>query len=278
MDGGIGTRGPGESQIETDRRLARNRISALRRRLEQLEQQPRRDAGPARPLLAAAGRPRRLHERRQVDAAERADRRRGRGGGQALPHPRPDHPQPRALRPRLPADRHGRLHREAAPPAGRGLQGDARGDRARRPDPARRRRLRAARAAPARHARGRRGPRGDRRRREAAAAGPQQGRPARRGGAPGGRARPSRRGARLGGRRRGARRAAGAGRGGLRGDAGRGRAARPLRAGRPAARAARGRRQPRAHRPRGRRPGPRQGPGRRDAPLRRSRRRRSSAC
>src|SRR5262245_22579297 len=33
MDGGIGTRGPGESQIETDRRLARNRISALRRRL-----------------------------------------------------------------------------------------------------------------------------------------------------------------------------------------------------------------------------------------------------
>ena len=37
MDGGIGTRGPGESQIETDRRLARNRISALRRRLRQSE-------------------------------------------------------------------------------------------------------------------------------------------------------------------------------------------------------------------------------------------------
>src|ERR687894_1498731 len=35
MDGGIGTRGPGESQIETDRRLARDRISALRRRLEE---------------------------------------------------------------------------------------------------------------------------------------------------------------------------------------------------------------------------------------------------
>jgi GTP-binding protein HflX len=35
MDGGIGTRGPGESQIETDRRLARDRISALRRRLRQ---------------------------------------------------------------------------------------------------------------------------------------------------------------------------------------------------------------------------------------------------
>ena len=37
MDGGIGTRGPGESQIETDRRLARDRISALKRRLEEVK-------------------------------------------------------------------------------------------------------------------------------------------------------------------------------------------------------------------------------------------------
>ncbi len=36
LGGGIGTRGPGESQIETDRRLARDRISALRRRLAQV--------------------------------------------------------------------------------------------------------------------------------------------------------------------------------------------------------------------------------------------------
>src|SRR3954451_16572423 len=35
--GGIGTRGPGESQIETDSRLARDRISALRRRLEHVK-------------------------------------------------------------------------------------------------------------------------------------------------------------------------------------------------------------------------------------------------
>jgi GTP-binding protein HflX len=34
VGGGIGTRGPGESQIETDRRLARDRIAALKRRLE----------------------------------------------------------------------------------------------------------------------------------------------------------------------------------------------------------------------------------------------------
>jgi GTP-binding protein HflX len=37
MNGGIGTRGPGESQIETDRRLARDRISALRRELRVVE-------------------------------------------------------------------------------------------------------------------------------------------------------------------------------------------------------------------------------------------------
>src|SRR3954467_14411932 len=37
LGGGIGTRGPGESQIETDRRLARDRIAALRRRLEDVK-------------------------------------------------------------------------------------------------------------------------------------------------------------------------------------------------------------------------------------------------
>jgi GTPase len=37
LGGGIGTRGPGESQIETDRRLARDRISALKRRLAHVQ-------------------------------------------------------------------------------------------------------------------------------------------------------------------------------------------------------------------------------------------------
>ncbi len=35
--GGIGTRGPGESQIETDRRLARDRITVLKRRLDHVK-------------------------------------------------------------------------------------------------------------------------------------------------------------------------------------------------------------------------------------------------
>ncbi len=37
LGGGIGTRGPGESQIETDRRLARDRIATLKRRLDHVK-------------------------------------------------------------------------------------------------------------------------------------------------------------------------------------------------------------------------------------------------
>ncbi|MDE2940898.1 MAG: GTPase HflX [Chloroflexota bacterium] len=36
LGGGIGTRGPGETQLETDRRLVRNRIQKLKRELEQV--------------------------------------------------------------------------------------------------------------------------------------------------------------------------------------------------------------------------------------------------
>jgi GTP-binding protein HflX len=39
LGGGLGTRGPGESQLETDRRLARRRITILERRLEALRRQ-----------------------------------------------------------------------------------------------------------------------------------------------------------------------------------------------------------------------------------------------
>jgi GTPase len=39
LGGGVGTRGPGESQLETDRRLARRRITLLRRRLRELRKQ-----------------------------------------------------------------------------------------------------------------------------------------------------------------------------------------------------------------------------------------------
>jgi GTP-binding protein HflX len=59
LGGGVGTRGPGESQLETDRRLARNRISLMKRRLRDLGAQratrrkERRRA--AVPTIALAG-------------------------------------------------------------------------------------------------------------------------------------------------------------------------------------------------------------------------------
>jgi GTPase len=39
LGGGVGTRGPGESQLETDRRLARRRVTLLQRRLDALRRQ-----------------------------------------------------------------------------------------------------------------------------------------------------------------------------------------------------------------------------------------------
>ncbi|MFL5938312.1 MAG: GTPase HflX, partial [Gaiellaceae bacterium] len=39
LGGGVGTRGPGETQLETDRRLARRRITVVRRRLKEVTRQ-----------------------------------------------------------------------------------------------------------------------------------------------------------------------------------------------------------------------------------------------
>ena len=59
LGGGVGTRGPGESQLETDRRLARRRVTLLRQRLKQLAKQrsTRRKARrrSETPTLALAG-------------------------------------------------------------------------------------------------------------------------------------------------------------------------------------------------------------------------------
>lgn len=79
LGGGIGTRGPGESKLESDRRHIRSRIDKLRRDLEQVRQvravQRRQRKKTELPMVAI----RRLHERGQVYAAQHADRRRYRG-------------------------------------------------------------------------------------------------------------------------------------------------------------------------------------------------------
>ncbi|SFP73645.1 GTPase HflX [Parafilimonas terrae] len=48
LGGGIGTRGPGETEIETDRRIVRDKISLLRKRLQEIDKQSftqRKDRG-----------------------------------------------------------------------------------------------------------------------------------------------------------------------------------------------------------------------------------------
>ncbi|MBL7752173.1 MAG: GTPase HflX, partial [Chitinophagaceae bacterium] len=48
LGGGIGTRGPGETEIETDRRIVRNKISLLRKKLAEIDKQAftqRKDRG-----------------------------------------------------------------------------------------------------------------------------------------------------------------------------------------------------------------------------------------
>ncbi len=59
LEGRIGTRGPGETQLETDRRLIRNRISALQRQIEQVRRQRalhrRRRAQQGVPVISLVG-------------------------------------------------------------------------------------------------------------------------------------------------------------------------------------------------------------------------------
>ena len=59
LGGGVGTRGPGETQLETDRRLARRRIAILKRRLRQLSRERERRRKARReaqvPTVALAG-------------------------------------------------------------------------------------------------------------------------------------------------------------------------------------------------------------------------------
>ena len=90
VGGGVGTRGPGESQLETDRRLANRRITLLRRRLREVGAHRATRRKARQPLRDADGRARGLHERREVDVAQRADGRRGLRREPPLRDARPD--------------------------------------------------------------------------------------------------------------------------------------------------------------------------------------------
>ncbi len=51
IEGGIGTRGPGETQLETDRRLVRKRIGDLKRRLAEIDARKEREVASRRDQL-----------------------------------------------------------------------------------------------------------------------------------------------------------------------------------------------------------------------------------
>ena len=115
---------------------------------------PPHGAQAPRGLRDAVRLARRLHQRRQVDAAERAHRRRGVVGRPPVRDARPDHARLRVRRPRVHAHRHRRLHPQAAARPRRGVRVDARGDDRGRPacstSPTPRRRRRSALAQQAR--------------------------------------------------------------------------------------------------------------------------------
>ena len=100
--GGVGLRGPGETKIETDRRRIRERMAKLRRDIKAMKKV--RDTQRSRRLGSdvASDRDRRLHQRRQVEPAQRADRRRCAGGERVVRNARTHH-APRRIR-----RRHGR--------------------------------------------------------------------------------------------------------------------------------------------------------------------------
>ena len=91
LGGGIGTRGPGESKLESDRRHIRSRIDKLRRDSGAGAAGALRAASPAQKGRAAAGCHCRLHECGQVHAAEHPDRCGHRGERPLVRYARPDH-------------------------------------------------------------------------------------------------------------------------------------------------------------------------------------------
>ena len=122
--GGVGTRfGGGETKLEVDRRRIKRAHQPPRDRARRARPHPHAAAPAARPQRPRRGDDRRLHERRQVDAAQHAHRRRRAGRGPPVRHARPDHPPPRAARRRAgAADRHRRLRAPPAPRPGRVVQ------------------------------------------------------------------------------------------------------------------------------------------------------------
>ncbi len=145
--GGIGLRGPGETQLETDRRLLGERAKVLRERLSRVERQRATQGRTRRRAAVRTVALDRLYERRQVDAVQPADRRQGVRRQSAVRNARYDAAQDvRAGRRAARALRHRRLHPRAAARSRRRVSRDAQGSRGGRSGAPRDRRRRIRRA------------------------------------------------------------------------------------------------------------------------------------
>ena len=122
LGGGIGTRGPGETQLETDRRKIYRRVRHVKQQLENV----RRIRGQQRQRReSVAGSDRRLgglYQRWQVDVVQRAYQCRGAGIVANVRHARShDTLRDAAVQAKCPAVRHGRIHPQSAAHAGFGV-------------------------------------------------------------------------------------------------------------------------------------------------------------
>ena len=70
LGGGIGTRGPGETKLETDRRRIRRRIGALSRAIESVRRPAIAPSSASAQALDSDRRVGRVHQRRQDDALQ----------------------------------------------------------------------------------------------------------------------------------------------------------------------------------------------------------------
>lgn len=121
--GGIGLRGPGETEIETDRRIVRDRISLLKEKLSSIDKQmatQRKNRGKT-----VRGCPGRIYQRGQIDTYESVEQIGRLCREQTVRHTRYHSTKGGDSQPSRPSHGYGRFHTQTAYTAHRIVQIDA---------------------------------------------------------------------------------------------------------------------------------------------------------
>ena len=125
--GGVGSRGPGEQQLEVDRRRVQEKIHRLEHALDEVRKNRRVERGSRAATALAAGVDHRVHKLGQEHVNECVDGRGRARGRQAVRDTRSDGAQAApAEQPEYFALRHGRLSAQVATSSRRIVQGNAR--------------------------------------------------------------------------------------------------------------------------------------------------------